>query len=64
MRAAKHDHERFARLYAIDVEGYAMSRADRPAFLARACEGDESLRADIESLLRHGGSAPMPRVLA
>ena len=37
-----------ARIYELAVEQDA---ASRPAFLAEACEGDEALRREVESLL-------------
>ena len=55
------DPQRYERIYAIYVE--AMEQQEdvaRTAFLDRACAGDASLRAEVESLLRQ----PLPRPLA
>ncbi len=46
MDAARYEH-----VHAIFTKALALSEADRPAYLARACGGDQELRAEVESLL-------------
>jgi serine/threonine-protein kinase len=43
--------ERWARIKAVFVEALELPETERSAFVARACEGDATLRTEIESLL-------------
>ena len=45
------DPERWTRVKAIFHDALARDPADRPAYLAEACGGDEDLRAELERLL-------------
>ena len=45
------ERARFARAKALFCEAVDRPDAERPAFLAGACGGDEALRAEVESLL-------------
>ena len=44
--------ERWRRLERLHREARALTTPERDAFLERACDGDESLRGDVEVLLR------------
>jgi serine/threonine protein kinase/tetratricopeptide (TPR) repeat protein len=43
--------ERWARIKAVFVEAFEVSESERGAFVARACDGDATLRQEVESLL-------------
>ena len=43
--------ERWARTKAVFLEALELPESERGAFVARACEGDATLRKEIESLL-------------
>jgi eukaryotic-like serine/threonine-protein kinase len=46
-------HERWHRVVALFHDAASRSGSERSAFLAAACDGDEALRQDVESLLEH-----------
>src|SRR5262245_59998202 len=45
------DPERWTRAKAIFHEAHALDSADRPAYIADACHGDEQMRAELDRLL-------------
>ena len=47
-------HDRLTRLF---VEASKLEGAERRAFVEAACEGDEAMRLELESLLAHDGEA-------
>src|SRR5215207_1095364 len=49
--------ERWARIKAVFVEALDLPESERGAFVARACEGDATLRTEIESLLANEKAA-------
>ena len=49
--------ETWARIERIFQEALGCAPHERASFLAEACEGDESLRQEVESLLAHDGGA-------
>ena len=52
------DAEAYAVRHALLVEAASLETAERAAFLAARCGGDEALRRDVEAMLRvHDGSA-------
>lgn len=57
------DHERVSKLF---LSARRLSHSDRKVFLARACDGDETLRSEVEALLSHdteeGGFLDLPAV--
>jgi hypothetical protein len=42
---------RWGHIRRVFLEALALERAKRPAFLARHCDGDPTLRRDVEALL-------------
>lgn len=46
-------HERWMRIEAIALEALELPPDERSAFLARACDGDDAMRLEVESLLPH-----------
>lgn len=50
--------EEWNRMEEIFAEAAALAPAGRPAFLARACGGQDNLRAEIESLLAYDPEQP------
>ncbi len=51
------DTERYKRLKSIFVEASRLEGAEREQYLSSACDGDEDLRTEIESLLTHHADA-------
>jgi eukaryotic-like serine/threonine-protein kinase len=49
------DSERWGRVKALVDQALPLRGSDRARFLEENCSGDEGLRADVESLLRHEG---------
>ena len=49
--------EKWARIERIFQEALGCAPNERTTFLAEACDGDESLRQEVESLLAHDGGA-------
>ena len=48
--------ERWKRIEELYQDAFARPRADRPAFLAEACDDDPAMRRDVESLLAESDS--------
>ena len=52
------DAEAYAARHALLVQAATLDPAERAAFLAARCGGDDALRRDVEAMLRvHDGSA-------
>jgi hypothetical protein len=50
---SEHHRRRHARVKEILFEASRLARGARSDFLSRACEGDEELRREVESLLEY-----------
>jgi serine/threonine protein kinase/Tfp pilus assembly protein PilF len=52
------DSARYAKIRSVLLKARQLGLAERPAFLERACRGDDDLRREVEELLSHDSAPP------
>ena len=55
--------DRWSKIKSLYIAARQLQPQHRPAFLQSACEGDEEIRDEVESLLRHGDQADVDEFL-